>query len=903
MNIEDYKKQKQEREAIYSEWKRKVNISVSELRAFLKTKEGKDAGLSRSEAADLGIKSGQESAEWIIKMKKTIFARWTDEMFDWAKRQINFIDRMSGNQGPLYNPKGDKTPKHTSLLLWGHNPDVKNGGGGLGSFGLSVKDMEYIEEWKKLFNMTLREVRRFNEFLFMNPQIKQDLKVSEYQVQSSKKGSTVYSGLGNSKFLVELRKKPAKDWTKVDLTYAKDFEIYYKFVSKKLDHISKKSTVYRWQAMGINFRTDTSIRPVEIEDIENFKSKRPTNVEPMREFDFDDHYKVLHSNFLRWFNLYGKGFTIQKRKAPSGSITITGYVDYEPKFIYDEATEIFKTNEYDKTVLPIGKQIENPKKDRGDEIKIGMEIEEEHRDTLEDISKGKITVDEAVKRTVMDHIKEHAQYYTKLKKMEQSFGRGGSIDITDPEWAIENSYSTKQITEKIRKFVKEEYPEYKFSVTKKDNSIYVKLMSADEYPFSDTYDSMRQYKGINPYYIEKDTDLNPWVREMFQDIKDFSDHYNWRTGHTVNFYFSPYIGWWDSPFELKKSKGKPKPKPKAKPAPTKPKLPIPKDLPESMVKEIKKTVENMVIKTGEDLRYMDWRQSMGIPESVQEIMEEEQVINTALEVVTGRDASIETRETLNELEQAKNIFLSDQINIPAAANNYFWAAIGNKPESTEDYTKTAEFKLWFGDWQGQEKEIVSKIVNEQGSPLVVYHGTKMPYFFARFDFTKFPVMYFAKNKSYADWFAKLGNGLIYECYLDIKFLADFRGMGYKDVYWEDIVSWGRMFNIDFPSKHPSAPEYYAGPFWSFLRNDMPHMTLINAVKKAGYNGIAHIENNPSDIVDGKENVTEAFMTFESVQSKLISNTDYSSYNPVTFMKKGGQVKKKGLMDKIKNLGL
>jgi len=36
---------------------------------------------------------------------------------------------MSGNKGDLYDDKGNKTRKHTSLLIWGHNPEkFKNGG-------------------------------------------------------------------------------------------------------------------------------------------------------------------------------------------------------------------------------------------------------------------------------------------------------------------------------------------------------------------------------------------------------------------------------------------------------------------------------------------------------------------------------------------------------------------------------------------------------------------------------------------------------------------------------------------------------------------------------------------------------------------------------------------------------
>jgi hypothetical protein len=114
---------------VYDEWKSLVNMSSSELKSFFKTEDGKEAGLSKSEASELGIGSGHESASWILKMKKVPYTQWSSEMWSWAKRQISFIKRMSGNKGDLYDDKGNKTRKHTSLLIWGHNPEkFKNGG-------------------------------------------------------------------------------------------------------------------------------------------------------------------------------------------------------------------------------------------------------------------------------------------------------------------------------------------------------------------------------------------------------------------------------------------------------------------------------------------------------------------------------------------------------------------------------------------------------------------------------------------------------------------------------------------------------------------------------------------------------------------------------------------------------
>ena len=113
----------EDKDSIYNDWKELINMSYRELKSFYDSKEGKEAGLSKDEADDLGIHSGRESAKWILKMKHTKRNDWTDNMWEWAKRQISFVKRMSASKGELYDDNGNKTRKHTSLLIWGHSPE------------------------------------------------------------------------------------------------------------------------------------------------------------------------------------------------------------------------------------------------------------------------------------------------------------------------------------------------------------------------------------------------------------------------------------------------------------------------------------------------------------------------------------------------------------------------------------------------------------------------------------------------------------------------------------------------------------------------------------------------------------------------------------------------------------
>jgi len=57
-----------------------------------------------------------------------------------------------------------------------------------------------------------------------------------------------------------------------------------------------------------------------------------------------------------------------------------------------------------------------------------------------------------------------------------------------------------------------------------------------------------------------------------------------------------------------------------------------------------------------------------------------------------------------------------------------------------------EFKDWFGDWENDEKNS-SKVVDDSGKPLVVYHGTN-------FNFDVFDMSYNGKN--YNDNASKIG---------------------------------------------------------------------------------------------------------------------------------------------------
>jgi hypothetical protein len=123
-----------EREKLWPKWRKLVNMSASQIEAFMDTPEGQAAGLSREEASEQGIARGRDSARALIRMLpkggrsyEQAERNWNDNDWEWAKRQYSFNSRMRGVKGALYDEDGNMTRKLTSLLIWGHDPRKAQG--------------------------------------------------------------------------------------------------------------------------------------------------------------------------------------------------------------------------------------------------------------------------------------------------------------------------------------------------------------------------------------------------------------------------------------------------------------------------------------------------------------------------------------------------------------------------------------------------------------------------------------------------------------------------------------------------------------------------------------------------------------------------------------------------------
>ena len=198
--------------------------------------------------------------------------------------------------------------------------------------------------------------------------------------------------------------------------------------------------------------------------------------------------------------------------------------------------------------------------------------------------------------------------------------------------------------------------------------------------------------------------------------------------------------------------------------------------------------------------------------------------------------------------------------------------------------RTPEFKAWFGDWE-ISPETASKVVDENGEPMVVYHGTTS-------DFSIFKIgatggIFFTNNKNSAKRFSigdlkrKGENPKILNCFLNIRKYYDKNTNDtilinnyYKD-YFED-----RPFISKISQKNILKDKYKK----YFM--DLVSFGIINKEPKDKL-----IMYNYDGIVIDADNNSKSYIAFEPNQIKLAdgTNTTFDSNNPDMRYEGGGGI--------------
>lgn len=220
------------------------------------------------------------------------------------------------------------------------------------------------------------------------------------------------------------------------------------------------------------------------------------------------------------------------------------------------------------------------------------------------------------------------------------------------------------------------------------------------------------------------------------------------------------------------------------------------------------------------------------------------------------------------LEEVDNIIQSSKED-----GTYMKAPNGEQTKLTENQwatVRTENFKNWFGDWQNSP-ESASKILDENGEPLTVYHGTDKTFseFIANYAEGWGTGMYFTDNSEQAS--QEFGSNVI-GAFLKVTkpfdgSLSKIRGEVETTSTYNEYIEegWNKLTSSEKEGDYDGSIEEY--------RNDTNRMaefmeayeegentdSVNDALKELGYDGIVAEDSNS---IDGLE-----IVTFESNQIK------------------------------------
>lgn len=305
--------------------------------------------------------------------------------------------------------------------------------------------------------------------------------------------------------------------------------------------------------------------------------------------------------------------------------------------------------------------------------------------------------------------------------------------------------------------------------------------------------------------------------------------------------------------------------------------------------KIRATYPELVVKA-EDLintyqtKYMDLmvKETPGSSDLLKETVQIKSVLSK-LPTTSQESIRLLDEELTKNIEKLQNTLLFDPI---LFYNKYLFSIVApNTSHKNPDIITNERFATWFGG---------SKVVDQNKNPMVVFHGTGgLIEEYDKFKFSPFPAAYFAESESYSEWFAKYrgGNNILLRCYLRVLNPIDLTGFELEKVKYNDFINFVRLkYGYELPeNKRLMAMSKQLNGMWAwqYLRNGVEWLNYIKIRKE--FDGFYYYENNPQDIVGGKENITKAWMVFEGSQIKAadIRNTTYSLNSNSIIMEKGG----------------
>lgn len=222
----------------------------------------------------------------------------------------------------------------------------------------------------------------------------------------------------------------------------------------------------------------------------------------------------------------------------------------------------------------------------------------------------------------------------------------------------------------------------------------------------------------------------------------------------------------------------------------------------------------------------------------------------------------------------------EKIVTDAKANGtYMTAPNGEKTKLDAEQwatVRTANFKNWFGDWEN-DPENASKVVDENGEPMVVWHGRSaefntfekkegVRFIMGLEDKVKAEGFFFSPDKGLAEEFAsnssrhRGGKANVVPCFLNIRRPMDLTGEDYDRIY-EDVTGWEYMVGMDTQDN-----------LWGIMDEE----GMADKIKEKGYDGAIFVE----EVDDSYEPTKISYCALDANQIKSAENNngDFSADN-------------------------
>lgn len=226
-----------------------------------------------------------------------------------------------------------------------------------------------------------------------------------------------------------------------------------------------------------------------------------------------------------------------------------------------------------------------------------------------------------------------------------------------------------------------------------------------------------------------------------------------------------------------------------------------------------------------------------------------------------------------------------------ADGTYLKAPNGQPTNLSEDQwttVRTPEFKNWFGDWENDPAN-ASKVVDDNGEPMVVYHGSENKFDEFRINpgsksKSRMQLLFgshFATDKSDASIYAG-DDGKIYNTYLSIKNPINL-SVGYVSKSDSNFSAYVELAqSLGFPKKFKNVFDYdlftesgdYGGKssevervfITQFMLDSIAPSKAMGALVDAGFDGVAYTPFQPVG-TNAAKNFSESFIAFSPNQIK------------------------------------